>query len=243
MCRTILIATILGLAFTPPGMAGEHTDNEARTLAQRFLADKEKGGMAAVISDTADCYRRAENGEGTLDLRRCMVFDMVGFGIDAAMSKITPGIGVLPYYDAQTVSLRIGHYGPLAKFKDATEAFAFLKPQVTAVDSEIVRLKQPQPASKGLGGSSYPVCRGVLDTPTLVYSDPSNSRPIGIFPNNSVFVVVTGPARAGYLPIVLGKHGEIHGWVPDTGFEPPSLYLHGHTCRIKRMEAGNYEAF
>lgn len=133
-----IVAVSLGLATS---VLADEDVGGAKALARRFVADRDKGGMAAVIGDIEDCYHKAAP-RGHAALRRCMVFDMIGFSVDNTMSKIAPGVGGLPYWEERTVSARLGHYGPVAKFKNAQEAMEFIKPRANAAEAEIVRIQQ-----------------------------------------------------------------------------------------------------
>lgn len=91
----------------------------ANRLADRFEADRARGGMVGVSTDIEECYAGATRPRvDRLQLRQCMVFDTVTIRLNAEVACSMPGLGDLPYYQTHAAVLRANHYGPLAGFND-----------------------------------------------------------------------------------------------------------------------------
>lgn len=86
-------------------------------LAQRYDADKQQGGMAAVIGDVTQCYQAATYpAVAVMPLRDCLILDGEGAREDKAATR---AFGMsLPFYTQQVKVQRWGHYGQLAGFSD-----------------------------------------------------------------------------------------------------------------------------
>ena len=112
-----LVATSCALpAASQPVTAQSENDRYAR-LAQRYDADKQQGGMAAVIGDVTHCYQAATYPSvAIMPLRDCLVLDGEGAREDKLASR---AFGMsLPFYTQRVKIKRWGHYGPLAGFSD-----------------------------------------------------------------------------------------------------------------------------
>lgn len=132
--RALMLAALLLTACQAPGTrpppgagqaAGQNPTMtpaawaEAGYLVDRFEAARQQGGMTGVSADIQQCYARATRPVvQRLPLRECMVLDTFASRLDAETAKIMPGVGGMPYYQAQTVAARYGRYGPMAGFAD-----------------------------------------------------------------------------------------------------------------------------
>ena len=108
---------------------------EMRGIAAQYAADKQRGGMAAVVSDIQNCYSSSTSVIVLQHkLRACMILDATAAMEDMRASR---DLGQsLPYFTEATKEARWRHYWPIAGFPNANAAIDYMVTGAKMVEAD-----------------------------------------------------------------------------------------------------------
>ncbi len=140
-----LTAALCGLAScAPPVVLQQHADVSTRMhlVAQRFVADQQRGGMAGVTEDIEACYARATSpAVDVYTLRDCIVLDDVAYRHDMTVGR-SFGMGSLPYFAPTVITQRWEKYGPMAQYQSLQEIAGYTRDANDLVQIDLAQMRR-----------------------------------------------------------------------------------------------------